>query len=37
MKVATASESFKTFLAPKAGGDETGGLVADARKRLAGR
>ncbi len=31
------SESFKTFLAPKEGGDETGGLVADARKRVAGR
>ena len=37
LKVATAADSFKTFLAPKEGGDETGGLVADARKRLAAR
>ena len=37
LKSAGAIESFKTFLAPKEGGDETGGLVADARKRIAGR
>jgi tetratricopeptide (TPR) repeat protein len=37
LKVASAIDSFKTFLAPKEGGDETGGLVADARKRVAGR
>jgi serine/threonine protein kinase/tetratricopeptide (TPR) repeat protein len=34
LKVPAAIDSFKAYLAPKAGGDETGGLVADARKRL---
>jgi tetratricopeptide (TPR) repeat protein len=37
LKSAGAVDSFKTFLAPKENGDETGGLVADARKRIAGR
>jgi tetratricopeptide (TPR) repeat protein len=37
MNVPAATDSFKAFLAPKEGGDETGGLVADARKRVAGR
>jgi len=37
LKSDRAIEFFKTFLAPKEGGDETGGLVADARKRVAGR
>jgi hypothetical protein len=37
LKSAGAVESFRAFLAPKANGDETGGLVADARKRIAGR
>jgi len=37
LKSAGAIDSFKTFLAPKEGGDETAGLVADARKRIAGR
>ena len=37
LKSPGAVESFKLFLAPKDNGDETGGLVADARKRLAGR
>jgi tetratricopeptide (TPR) repeat protein len=35
MNVPTAIDSFRTFLAPKDGGDETGGLVADARKKVA--
>ena len=30
-----AAESFKAFLALKQGGDETGGLVAEAQKRVA--
>jgi hypothetical protein len=37
LKSPAAIESFKTFLAPKEGGDETVGPVADARKRIAGR
>ena len=37
LKSAGAIDAFKTFLAPKEGGDETGGLVADARKRIAAR
>jgi tetratricopeptide (TPR) repeat protein len=37
LKSAGAIDSFKTFLAPKDNGDETVGLVADARKRIAGR
>ena len=32
-----AGESFRAFLALKAGGDESGGLVADARKRTSPR
>lgn len=32
-----AIEFFKTFLSPKEGGDETSGLVADSRKRIASR
>ena len=37
LKSPGAAESFKLFLAPKDNGDETGGLVADARKRVAVR
>jgi len=37
LKSANAIEYFKNFLALKEGGDETGGLVAEARKRIAGR
>jgi len=35
MKSAAAKDTFATFLAIKKNGDEAGGLVADARKRLA--
>jgi serine/threonine protein kinase/tetratricopeptide (TPR) repeat protein len=35
LKSPAAAESFKTFVSIKAKGDEAGGLVADARKRLA--
>jgi tetratricopeptide (TPR) repeat protein len=34
LKSSTAADSFKAFLSIKANGDEAGGLVADARKRM---
>jgi hypothetical protein len=34
LKSPAAKESFSAFLAIKEKGDETGGLVADARKRV---
>jgi hypothetical protein len=35
LKSAAATETFAAFLAIKKNGDEAGGLVADARKRVA--